>query len=224
MRRILFIATLLVAFFSTFTDYGTTQAQSMAAEIIYDVYNRTPDGENKIWLPCDVCGEFFSGSSESEAARNVKKHKDIVHPSGWDDGTSGGVNNGNGNGSGNDGSGNSLGSGGTTTSYANLVNVKAVASALQSLKVCDSNWFMDEVSAYYRYGMTSDCVDVTMVDAVIRSRLHPKTGYSHESAKKSGRPFLILIKMTPGAMYSVLPGWTSELNNYGNSIWYLYVF
>lgn len=218
MRRILFIATLLVAFFSTFTDYSTTQAQSMAAETIYDAYDQTKDGKNSYWEPCPKCGEFIGGHTEAQYNNNVKLHNEMKHPE-FSDGEAPGVVGGE-SGTGTGGSGSSSGSGGTAGGYSNVVNVSSVASAMQSIGVCGYSWFMDEFDAYYRFGWT-DCVGISAMDSFIRSRFYVQKGYTYERAKRSGRPFILIYKTSSDGKYGVL---TNRNSSYYNGSGFLYVF
>lgn len=220
MRRLLFVATFLVAFFSTFTGGNTVQAQSMALEYAYDAYEKTADGYNSIWIPCDICGAFFGGPTESEAKRAIENHKDIDHPKGWDDSTpgTGGSNGGN---SGNSGSGNSSGGSGGTGNYANTVSLYDVASALEHIGVCGSNWFVDEFNTYYRVvGLDGNMVPVSLINNFIVSRLRPITGYSYQRAKASGRPYLMLVRQSSGIYRTV----TNRSSGSYTTSRYLYVF
>ena len=217
MRRILFIATLLVAFFSTFTDYGTTQAQSMAAETIYDAYDQTKDGDDTYWLPCDKCGLFFGGKTETQAKNNLDNHKQMKHPEFSDGGSSGSV----GGGSGTGGNGSSSGSGGATGGSSNIISVGTVAFAMQSIGVCDYSWFIDEFDAYYRHRRT-DYVEMSTMDSFIRSRFYVQRGYTYERAKRSGRSFIMIYKLSPGMNYGILTN--QNCGSYNSVSGYLYVF
>lgn len=218
MRRILFIATLLVAFFSTFTDYGTTQAQSMAAETIYDAYDQTGDGKDSYWKPCPICGEFIGGYTEAQYNNNVELHNEMKHPE-FSDGEAPGIV-GGGSETGNGGSGNSSGSGGTTGGYPNLVSVSSVAYAMQSIGVCSYSSFKGRFDAYYGYGK-SDFVSVYAMDSFIRSSFHFQRGYTYEKAKRSGRPFIMICKTSSGGNYGVLTNRNSGPQNVSG---FLYVF
>lgn len=189
MRRLLFVATFLVAFFSTFMGGNTAQAQSMAKES-YIPWQEADSTDYFNMTRCRICGEFvvcYDGESLDEA---MDAHIDAMH-NGDDSGGSlypGGDYVGTG------------GSGGTGGSYdilysEGVVSISTVASTLSVIGVCKSEWFVDECNAYCRC-VVLDYAFIDDVDRVIKRVLGSKlrNDYSLKEARSYRRPFMYFAK------------------------------
>lgn len=192
MKKVLFIAALLLTLLPLVSDVSVVTAQNMASEYNPSSPWNKADISGKYYLQrCDYCDVIVGGTHETFRNQSMAEHVALMHPEVG--GNNGGTDYGG-------GSNNNQGGNGEGIRYS-VVDIFFVAQCFESLNICNAYSFISDYDAscgkYIDIGTYKQYAEVQALCSFIRYRFEAMfKKITVENAISQGYPMVLIYKDT----------------------------